>query len=84
MRRSELSALDVADIIETGHGVRINVGRSKTDQEGKGAVVGITYGSNPPTCPVRGLASLDRGSRDRGRAGVPPPAQPADDRRAPR
>jgi site-specific recombinase XerD len=52
-RRSELSALDVADLIETGEGLRISVARSKTDQEAEGHTVGITYGSNPPTCPVR-------------------------------
>lgn len=52
-RRSELSALDVDDVAETGEGLRITLGRSKTDQEGEGNAVGITYGSNPPTCPVR-------------------------------
>jgi integrase len=29
--------------------------RSKTDQEGAGRKVGIPYGSNPETCPVRNL-----------------------------
>jgi site-specific recombinase XerD len=53
LRRSELSALDVADVVETAEGLRIVVGRSKTDQEGEGQTVGVTYGSNPPTCPVR-------------------------------
>ena len=53
LRRSELSALDVADVVETAEGLRIVVGRSKTDQEGEGRTVGITYGANPPTCPVR-------------------------------
>jgi site-specific recombinase XerD len=53
MRRSELSALDVTGVAETGEGLRITPGRSKTDQEGGGATVGTTYGSNPPTCPVR-------------------------------
>lgn len=53
LRRSELSALDVGDVGETGEGLRISVVRSKTDQEGEGHTVGITYGSNPPTCPVR-------------------------------
>src|SRR3954447_12607789 len=51
-RRSELSALDVADVVETGEGLRITLARSKTDQEGKGHVVGITYGSKPPHPPV--------------------------------
>jgi site-specific recombinase XerD len=53
MRRSELSALNFCDVTETGDGLRIIVERSKTDQEGEGAVVGLAYGSNPPTCPVR-------------------------------
>lgn len=53
MRRSELSALNFADVTATGDGLRIAVERSKTDQEGEGAVVGIAYGSNPPTCAVR-------------------------------
>jgi integrase len=33
--------------------LRITVGRSKTDQEGEGAVVGIAYGTDWRTCPVR-------------------------------
>ncbi len=52
-RRSELSALDVADVVETADGLKVSVGRSKTDQEAEGHTIGITYGSNPPTCPVR-------------------------------
>ncbi len=52
-RRSELSALDVADIVEVGEGLRVTLGRSKTDQEAEGSTIGIAYGSNPPTCPVR-------------------------------
>jgi integrase len=53
MRRSELVALDVADITETAQGLRIRVRRSKTDQQGRGDVIGIMYGSDPRTCPVR-------------------------------
>jgi integrase len=69
LRRSELSALDVADVVETGEGLRITVGRSKTDQEGKGHTVGITYGSNPPTCPVRAWrAWLERSGIEAGAA----------------
>lgn len=69
LRRSELSALDVADIAETGDGLRISVGRSKTDQEGQGGVIGVAYGSNPPTCPVRAWRSwLDTAGIDDGPA----------------
>lgn len=54
-RRSELVALDVADIEETRDGLRITIRRSKTDQDGAGQVVGIPYGSDPATCPVRAV-----------------------------
>ena len=52
-RRSELVAFDVGDITETDDGLHIDVQRSKSDQEGAGDVVGVPYGSNPATCPVR-------------------------------
>jgi site-specific recombinase XerD len=52
-RRSELVALDVEDITEVDDGLRITLARSKADQEGEGAVIGIPFGSNPVTCPVR-------------------------------
>jgi site-specific recombinase XerD len=53
LRRSELSALDVSDVVETAEGLKVTVGRSKTDQEAEGSTIGITYGSKLPTCPVR-------------------------------
>jgi site-specific recombinase XerD len=62
LRRSELSALDVADVVETAEGLKIAVSRSKTDQEGEGHAVGVTYGSNPPTCPVRAWRAWLEGS----------------------
>jgi integrase len=34
-------------------GLHITLTRSKSDQEGAGDVVGVPYGSNPATCPVR-------------------------------
>jgi site-specific recombinase XerD len=52
-RRSELVALNVEDITDTDDGLRIAVRRSKADQEGEGDAVGLPYGSNPATCPVR-------------------------------
>ena len=52
-RRSELVALDVADVTDTEDGLKILIRRSKSDQEGQGRKVGIPYGSNPETCPVR-------------------------------
>jgi integrase len=55
LRRSELVALDVEDIEQRGEGLVIRIRRSKTDPEGAGRLVGIPYGSNPTTCPVRAL-----------------------------
>jgi integrase len=52
-RRSELVALDVADVADTNDGLVVTVRRSKTDQEGAGREIGIPYGANPATCPVR-------------------------------
>jgi integrase len=54
-RRSELVALNVADIESCEDGVKVTLRRSKTDQEGQGRVVGIPHGSNPQLCPVRAL-----------------------------
>ena len=55
MRRAELVALDLADVIFTDDGLRVTLRKSKTDQEGKGRVIGLPYGSDPETCPVRTL-----------------------------
>jgi integrase len=54
-RRSELVGLDVADVDITRDGLVITLRRSKVDQEGGGRKVGVPYGSNPATCPVRSL-----------------------------
>jgi site-specific recombinase XerD len=53
LRRSELVGLDVADVTEGSDGLTVHLRRSKTDQEGAGRTVGIPFGSNPITCPVR-------------------------------
>lgn len=55
LRRSELVALDVDDVEERHEGLVVRIRRSKTDQEGAGRLVGIPFGSNPLTCPVRAL-----------------------------
>jgi len=52
-RRSELVSLAVTDLSFTRDGLTVTLRRSKTDQEGAGRNVGIPYGSNPDTCPVR-------------------------------
>src|SRR5579872_784178 len=56
-RRAELISLNVADLDFNRDGLTITLRRSKTDQEGQGRRVGIPYGSNPETCPVRVLQS---------------------------
>lgn len=52
-RRSELVALDVADIEETDEGIRVTIRRSKTDQEGQGQTIAIVRGG--ATCPVKAI-----------------------------
>ena len=52
-RRSELVALDVADLEETEEGMRVAIRRSKTDQEGKGEIIAIVRGS--VNCPVKAV-----------------------------
>ena len=44
LRRSELVALDVADLHEDKDGLRVIVRRSKTDQEGRGFEKAILHG----------------------------------------
>jgi site-specific recombinase XerD len=56
-RRSELTALD-RDAVEIARdGLVVTIRRSKTDQEGEGRKIGVPYGSNPATCPVRAFQS---------------------------
>jgi site-specific recombinase XerD len=52
-RRSELVSLGAEDCAFGKDGLTVTLRRSKTDQAGAGRKVGIPYGSNPETCPVR-------------------------------
>ena len=54
-RRSELVALDVADVAFTREGLVLTIRRSKTDQEAEGRKIGIPYASHVETCPIRSL-----------------------------
>jgi len=56
-RRSEVVGLDANDCTFNKDGLTITLRRSKTDQQGEGRKIGIPYGSNPETCPVRVLQS---------------------------
>jgi site-specific recombinase XerD len=55
LRRSEIAALDVADIRKVTEGIEVCIRRSKTDQIGAGEIVPVPYGSHHATCPVRAL-----------------------------
>ncbi|GAB5550174.1 MAG: site-specific integrase [Sandaracinaceae bacterium] len=55
LRRSELAALTVSDLAFGADGLRLRLGRSKSDQEGAGATLGLHYGERPLSCPVRGV-----------------------------
>jgi site-specific recombinase XerD len=54
-RRSELVGLNVDDGTFGKDGLTVTLRRAKTDQAGVGRKIGIPYGSNPETCPVRNL-----------------------------
>jgi hypothetical protein len=41
------------DVAETEDGLVLSLRRSKTDQEGQGSKVAVSWGSHPETCPVR-------------------------------
>src|SRR3954462_2205949 len=44
LRRSELVALDVADLVPDRDGLRVMIRRSKTDQEGAGQEIAVPHG----------------------------------------
>jgi integrase len=83
-RRSELVRLDVEDCAFGKDGLTLTLRRSKIDQAGEGRKIGIPYGSNPETCPVRTIqawveqAGVTAGplfrsiNRPRARPGRPP------------
>ncbi len=64
-RRSELVALDVADLEETETGLLVCIRSSKTDQEGQGVTIAIARGD--VACPVKavqewlGAAAIEAG-----------------------
>ncbi len=55
VRRAELSFSDATQWEFCESGLIYHQGRSKNDQEGIGRKVGIPWGTNPETCPVRAL-----------------------------
>jgi len=55
LRRSNIAALELADVEFAPEGVIIAVHREKQDQEGRGRLIGLPRGQHPETCPVRCL-----------------------------
>jgi integrase len=55
LRRSELAALEIDDIVFDRRGVLVTLHHSKRDQAGKGCTLGILRGTHPDTCVVRVL-----------------------------
>lgn len=55
LRRSELVALDIADLHFDDDGLTVKIRRSKTDQSGHGRTFPVVYGAHQPTCPIRTL-----------------------------
>jgi len=54
LRRQEIGRINVGDLTDRPEGLRLIVRRSKTDQEGKGRIVGIPFGVSD-LCPVAAL-----------------------------
>jgi len=55
LRRSELVGLNVEDLHFVKEGIELHIHQSKTDQEQEGQKIGIPYGKNLHTCPVRAI-----------------------------
>ena len=66
-RRSELVALTISDVVLDERGAAVTFRRSKTDQEGEGAVVAI-HGSDDPVLDVRAALAAWLALRYRRRA----------------
>jgi len=54
-RRSEAAALRSDDLEKVPEGMLVTIRKSKVDQEAAGRKVGIPYGADEATCPVRAL-----------------------------
>jgi integrase len=53
VRRSELAALRLADVVEDPQGLLVTIRTSKTDKDSEGTVVAVPPGSHVSVCPVR-------------------------------
>jgi integrase len=68
LRRSEIVTLDLTDVESVPQGVLLHLGRSKTDQQGKGELIAIHRGTSSEFCAV---TALDRWIETRGRKAGP-------------
>ncbi|MFC7478114.1 site-specific integrase [Dankookia sp. GCM10030260] len=55
LRRSELVAVEREHLTVTPEGLRLLIPRAKSDQQGRGAELGLPRGRKPETCPVRAM-----------------------------
>src|SRR5256885_6666372 len=67
-RRSELVALDIADLSFCEGGLRVMIRRSKTGQEGEGATIAIVW--RPMACPVTAWDRRSLTTRDVRKSGT--------------
>ena len=65
LRRSELVAIEREHLTFAADGLRLLIPRSKGDQEGEGAEIGVPRGLKPDTCPVRAVEEWLRASETR-------------------
>lgn len=65
-RRSELSALDLSDVVQVEDGLEVYIATSKTDRDSEGAVARIPYGTHRATCPVRSVLAYVNALEQRG------------------
>jgi integrase len=57
LRRSELAALQLADVDQVSQGLVVRLGRGKTDQAGVGREIGVHRGAHGYSCPPRAVAN---------------------------
>jgi integrase len=63
LRRSELVALNIQDVIFEDEGLRLLVARSKTDQDGHGRELGLPASKQSELCPVLALRAWCESAR---------------------
>ena len=61
-RRSETAALRVEDLRAVPEGIVLTIRKSKVDAEAAGSKVGIPYGADDATCPIRALQRYLKGA----------------------